>query len=127
MKQNKIEESQKYVEKNLKRCSKLKVEELFKEYKTSYEGLSVVEIEDRVEEYGKNTIEIKSTNNLINMLKEAFVNPFNIVLVLVAIITFITDVAIATKKDYATFTLIVSTIIISAMISFIQPKQSIIE
>lgn len=53
MKQNKIEESQKYVEKNLKRCSKLKVEELFKEYKTSYEGLSVVEIEDRVEEYGK--------------------------------------------------------------------------
>lgn len=124
MKQNKIEESQKYVEKNLKRCSKLKVEKLFKEYKTSYEGLSVVEIEDRVEEYGKNTIEIKSTNNLINRLKEAFVNPFNIVLVLVAIITFITDIAIATKKDYATFTLIVSTIIISAMISFIQQTKS---
>ena len=124
IKENKIEEKQKNVEKKLKRYSNLKIEELFKEYKTSYSGLSIVEIDDRIEEYGKNTIEIKSNNTLLGRLKEAFINPFNIVLILVAIVTFITDILIATKKDYATFMLIVSTIIISAMISFIQQSKS---
>jgi Mg2+-importing ATPase len=46
------------------------------------------------------------------------------VLILVAIVTFVTDVVIATSKDYTTFILIVSTVIISAMISFVQEAKS---
>ncbi len=117
MKQDKIEDRQKVVEENLKRYSNLDIEELFKEYKTSYSGISIVELDDRLEEYGKNIIDTKNNNSLINRLKEAFINPFNMVLILVAIITFITDVVIPTKKDYATFILIVATVIISAIIS----------
>ena len=48
----------------------------------------------------------------------------NGVLILIAIITFITDVVISTQKDYATFVLILSTIIISALISFFQQTNS---
>lgn len=124
MKQDKIEDRQKVVEENLKRYSNLDIEELFKEYKTSYSGISIVELDDRLEEYGKNIIDTKNNNSLINRLKEAFINPFNMVLILVAIITFITDVVIPTKKDYATFILIVATVIISAIISFIQQVKS---
>ena len=46
------------------------------------------------------------------------------VLIFVAIVTFITDVIISQNKDYATFLLIISTIIISAIISILQESKS---
>lgn len=120
----KEENTQNYVKEKIEKYSKASIDDVFKKYKTSYEGLSVVEIEDRIEEYGKNSIEIKSNNSLFNKIKNAIINPFNIVLILVAIITFITDVIIVNEKDYATFLLIISTIIISAIISIIQESKS---
>lgn len=124
MKENRNENLQKVVQENLKKYSKISTNELFEEFKTSYEGLSIVEIDDRIEEYGRNSIEVKSNNTLFHKIKDAILNPFNIVLILVAIITFITDVIIAEDKDYATFLLIISTIIISAIISLIQESKS---
>ena len=124
MKKENINERQKIVERNLRENSKLEVEKLFKKLGTSYAGVSIVEVEDRLDEYGKNTIEIKNENTLLHKLKEAFINPFNIVLMLVAAITFVTDVIIATNKDYATFCLIVGTILISAVISLMQQTKS---
>ena len=60
----------------------------------------------------------------MHRLKEAIINPFNIVLIIVAIITLVTDVIIAKEKDYATFILIVSTVFISAIISFNEQTKS---
>ena len=112
------------VEKELKENSNLKLDKLLKKYETSLDGISVVEIDDKIEEYGKNIIDLKDNNTIWHKLKEAFINPFNIVLTIVAIITFITDIVIAAKKDYATFILIVSTILISAIISFNEQTKS---
>ena len=124
MKTINLNEKQKMIEKKLKDNSKIKVEDLLKKYKTSMEGISVVEVDERIEEYGKNIIEVNSNNSILHMLKDAFFNPFNIVLMIVAVITFITDIVIATKKDYATFILIVSTILISVIISMWQQTKS---
>ena len=124
MKNNKSQEEQKSVQENLKRYSSIPIQELYKEYKTSNAGISVVEVEDRIQEYGKNNIEIKSNNTWLHKFKNAFINPFNIVLILVAIITFVTDVIISSEKNYATFLLIISTIILSAIISLIQDTKS---
>ena len=112
------------VENLIKENSKLKLDKLLKKYETSLEGLSVVEIDDKIEKYGKNIIDLKDNNTIWNRLKEAFINPFNIVLIIVAIITFITDVIISTSKDYATFILIVGTLFISAIISFNEQTKS---
>ena len=114
----------KNVEKLLKENSKLKLDKLLKKYNTSLDGISKTEVEERIEQYGKNIIEIKEQNTIWHRLKEAFINPFNIVLMIVAIITFVTDVVLATKKDYATFILIVSTVFISAVISFNEQTKS---
>ena len=124
MKKENIKEKNKIVEINLRENSKLVEEKLFEKYNTSYNGISIVEVEDRLDRYGKNTIEIKNENTIWHKLREAFINPFNIVLMLVAVITFVTDVIIATKKDYATFSLIVGTILISAIISLMQQTKS---
>ena len=78
MKKEIINEKQKLVESNLKENSKLDVEKLFQKFNTSYAGISIVEVEDRLDQYGKNTIEIKNENTLAHKLKEAFINPFNV-------------------------------------------------
>ena len=124
MKKSNTIEKQKDVEKILRENSKLEVEKLFENLKTSYEGISIVEVDERLEKYGKNTVEIKNENTMIHKVKEAFINPFNIVLMIVAGITFFTDIIIASKKDYATFTLIISTILISAIISLREQTKS---
>ena len=120
----KITEKSKEIETKLKQYSKMNKERLFTEYKTSDKGLSIIDIEEKIEEYGNNIIEFKNKNTALYRLKEAFINPFNIVLIIVAIVTFITDVVLATKKDYATFIIIISTVIISAVISFFQQTKS---
>ena len=124
MKKVKINENQKNTESLLKENSKLKLEKLLQNYNTSLEGISIVELDDRIEEFGKNIIDIKENNTLIHRLKESVINPFNIVLLIVAGITFVTDVIIATQKDYATFILILCTILISSIISFKEQTKS---
>ena len=121
---NKVEEKSKKIEEKLKENSKLDEKKLFEKYQTSYEGISIVDLEEKLEQYGKNSFDTKKQNTIFDRLKEAFINPFNGVLILIAIITFITDVVISTQKDYATFVLILSTIIISALISFFQQTNS---
>ena len=124
MKNNNILERQKELEEELKKDSVLEINKLLEKYKTSLEGLSIVEIEEKQAEYGKNTIETNNNNNLLHKIKEAFINPFNIVLIIVAIVTFFTDIIISSQKDYATFILIVSAVILSAIISLVQQIKS---
>lgn len=124
MKEDKIKKLQKEIEVKLKIYSKMTKEELFRELNSSKEGVSVVDIAERLKEIGKNSIEVKNKNTIFYRIKEAIINPFNIVLIFVAIVTFLTDVVFAVKKDYATFLLIIGTIIISAIISLIQESKS---
>lgn len=124
MKNNNIIEKQKELEKELRKDAKMNVSELLKKYKTSYEGLSIVNIEDKIAEFGRNIIEVNSNNTLLHKLKEALINPFNIVLILISGITLFTDVIISENKDYATFTLIIGTVLISAIISLVQQIKS---
>ena len=112
------------LEDKFKKYSKLNNIELYKEFNSSDKGISIIELEDRLDYYGKNSIEIKNENTWVRKIKEAVINPFNIVLILVAIVTFITDIVIPKNKDFATFILIVSTVIISAIISLVQQTKS---
>lgn len=124
MKNNNVNQKHIEIEKNILEDSKLELNKLFEKYKSSLKGISVVEVDERIEEYGKNVIELKNNNTIFHKLKEAFINPFNIVLMIVAAITFITDVIATSNKDYATFVLIISTILISAIISLREQTKS---
>ena len=115
---------QRKLEKNLIKDSYLTTEQLFGKYDTSYEGLDLEEVEERLDEYGLNTIEVENNHPVLKRIKEALVNPFNIVLIVVAIITLATDVIFTNNKDYSTFILITSTIMISAIISYSQSAKS---
>ena len=104
--------------------AKKDINQLFLDFNTRKTGLNQIEADERLEEYGKNIIDIQNSNNLFTRLKEAIINPFNIVLILVAIITYITDVIIAETPSYATFVMLVIIVILSAIISFVQTEKS---
>ena len=112
------------VEKILLELSGLDQKALFEKYETDVYGLDPVQAADRLEEYGRNIIDFGKEKNLAVRIKDAIINPFNIVLLVVAMITFATDVVLADEPSFATFIMLVAVIIISATISFIQEEKS---
>ena len=112
------------VEKILLELSGMDQKALFAKYQTDEEGLDPVQASDRLEEYGRNIIDFGNEKNLAVRIKDALINPFNIVLLVVAAITFITDVVMADEPSFATFIMLVAVIIISATISFVQEEKS---
>ncbi len=112
------------VEKTLLELSGLEQKALFERYQTDEDGLDPVQADDRLEEYGKNIIDFGKEKSLAVRIKDAIINPFNIVLLVVALITFVTDVVMADEPSFATFIMLVAVIIISATISFVQEEKS---
>lgn len=93
-------------------------------FKTQKEGLTTKEVDSRLEKFGPNRISEAYKDTVWSKLFETIVNPFNIILIVIAVITFITDIVIPVKKDYFTFVIIILLVFVSSMISFIQSQSS---
>ena len=102
MKKKENPERRNEVEKTLLELSGLEQKTLFEKYKTDEEGLDPVQASDRLEEYGRNIIDFGKEKSLAVRIKDAIINPFNIVLLVVAAITFVTDVILADEPSFAT-------------------------
>ena len=124
MKKKENPERRNEVEKTLLELSGLEQKALFEKYQTDEEGLDPIQATERLEEYGRNIIDFGNEKNLAVRIKDAIINPFNVVLLVVAIITFVTDVVLADEPSFATFIMLVAVIIISAVISFVQEEKS---
>ena len=112
------------VEQRLVEISKLNTNDVFAQLNTNIDGLDPIEANDRLEEYGKNIIDTGNENSLIKRVREAIINPFNIVLLIVAVVTLITDVIIADNPTWATFLMLIFVVAISGIISFVQSHKS---
>ena len=112
------------MEQNLIAISKLDDKALYERFKTDPEGLNPVEAAERLEEYGRNIIDVSSENTLFKRVRDALINPFNIVLMIVAAVTLLTDVILAEKPTPLTFIMLVLVILISGIISFVQSERS---
>ena len=111
-------------ERELIEVSRLTDEQLFEKYKTDPKGLNQVEAAERLEEYGRNIIDVSNENSLFSRIKDAVVNPFNIVLMIVAVVTLFTDVILSDQPNPATFIMLVMVILISGIIAFVQSEKS---
>ena len=119
-KQNRRED----VERRLVEVSRLDDAAILKEMRPCEDGLNQVEATERLEEYGRNIIDTGNENRLLTRVKEAIINPFNVVLLVVAAVTYVTDVIIAEKPSYATFLMLIIVVVISGVISFVQSEKS---
>ena len=72
------------VEKTLLELSAMDQKVLFEKYETDEYGLDPIQASDRLEEYGRNIIDFGKEKSLAIRIKDAIINPFNIVLLVVA-------------------------------------------
>lgn len=119
-----IQESTRRSEYLLRKYATSSWDYLLKEIDTTVEGLTVKVAEERLEENGSNKITISNHNTTGRRLQEAIINPFNIVLLVIAIITFVTDVVISKSGDYLTVIIILVLVGVSSLVAFIQGERS---
>lgn len=112
------------VEKDLRGMAAMTEEELLRRLNARQEGLHTKAAQERQEEYGKNLITAGSKNTLLHRLREAVINPFNIILLVIAVVTYFTDVVAAMRPDYLTVGIIMTLVVLSSGISFFQGERS---
>lgn len=91
---------------------------------TTEDGLDTQEVENRIEEYGENTITPVKKKSMFIGFVNVLVNPFNLVLLVIVAITFLTDIVFTDEPDYLTTGILLGIVLISTLISYIQDERS---
>ena len=102
------------------------VDEVLMALNSSLLGLDEDSVEKMRDEYGKNKISHGKKKSLVLRLFESFVSPFTAILILLAIVSFTTDVVLAApnEKNPITFIIIITMVLISGFLRFIQETRS---
>lgn len=103
-----------------------KAGELFQAYGTTASGLSPEAVELSREEHGENVLTYGKKEPLLRRLAEAFINPFTVVLLALAVISLFTDVLLAQpgEENIATVLIITGMVGISGVLRFVQETRS---
>lgn len=111
---------------NLRRFSQMEKEEVFQELEASEEGLSPIEVAERMDFYGINEIAYDKSEPWYIFLLRSFLDPFILILAAIVLMSYLTDVAFAAQKEqsWETILIISAMILISAGLRFTQEYRS---
>ena len=89
-------------------------------------GLTNAEVKERLTIYGLNEVAHEKAPKWYIQFVQAFFNPFIAVLIILVIISFITDVVISKpgEEDYTTVAVITTMVMLSALLRFVQEFRS---
>ena len=95
-------------------------------YKTHLDGLKEDQVEENRDLYGENVITKGQEDSIIKKIYESIINPFTVILLVIALVSFITNVWLAKpgEEDPTTSIIIVTLVLISGGIRFIQELRS---
>ena len=112
--------------KRLLKAATKSYETLLIQYDNSFAGYDDDKVEEMRDQYGANTITKHEKVTILHRLWESFINPFTIVLFVLAILSLVTDVitALPGDKDPIAVIIVMTMIFISGMIRFIQELRS---
>ena len=118
---NKVQEYDRFME-----YSTTSVTELLKKLNTSCQGIGEKEIEKRQSTYGRNQMLDRKKDTIFFRLRRSFVNPFSVVLFLLALISFFTGAVYYERKtpDHISVVIILCMLLFSGIIRFIQEMKS---
>ena len=110
----------------LKLAAITQTDELFGILGTTADGLSEAFVEESRDKYGNNTITRGKKVSLPKRLAAAFINPFTAILFGLAIVSIFMDIILvpAGEADYTAVIIIVSMVMISGMLRFVQETRS---
>lgn len=95
-------------------------------YHTSLKGLDKEQVEENRDLYGENTITKGQEDSIFKKIYESIINPFTIILLVIAFISLVTNVWLAKpgQEDPTTSIIIVVLVLISGGIRFVQELRS---
>ncbi|NLY20182.1 MAG: magnesium-translocating P-type ATPase [Tissierellia bacterium] len=101
-------------------------EEIFEVLETTGSGKTEEQVIAAREKYGLNKVEHKSKDSTLKRLFDSFINPFTVILIVLAIVSAFTDIIMAPvgDKDYTAVIIITSMVVISGALRFIQETRS---
>ena len=100
--------------------------QIYRNIGASPDGLSRGQVETMREKYGANRFAARKNDTLIRCLRRAFINPFNVILLVLGMISLVTDVFLASgfARNATTAIIIFSMILISGTIRLIQELRA---
>ena len=106
----------------IKKYAYKEISQIYRELGASPDGLSQTQIESMREMYGVNSFSGRKNDTMLPRLRRAFINPFNIILLVLGMISLATDVILASDfaRNATTAVIIFSMILISGTIRLIQ-------
>ncbi|MDR0491913.1 MAG: magnesium-translocating P-type ATPase [Oscillospiraceae bacterium] len=101
-------------------------ETLLIQYDNSADGYDEDQIDDSRDQYGANVITKQKKASVFRRLWEAFINPFTVVLFVLAGLSLVTDVIAASpgEKDPTAVIIVLTMVFVSGMLRFVQELRS---
>ncbi|GEK32912.1 magnesium-translocating P-type ATPase [Kurthia sibirica] len=102
------------------------IPQVMEQFNTSYNGLSIENIEKSRLQYGSNTISHDKEDSLVKKIITSYITPFTSILITLAIISFMTDYVLAPTgdKDLAAVLIISTMVIVSGSMTLFQSIRS---
>lgn len=99
---------------------------LYRDLGISEQGYTETQIEESRARYGENKVSGRASDTVFYRLRRAFINPFTIILFVLAILSFMTDVVLAPNfsRDITTSATILCMLLISGMVRFVQELRT---
>lgn len=110
----------------IKKYAYREVSQIYQELEISGEGLSQSQVELMREKYGINSFSQRRNDTMLRLLRRAFINPFNIILLVLGIISLATDMVLVSNfaRNATTAVIIFSMILISGTIRLVQELRA---
>jgi Mg2+-importing ATPase len=104
----------------------MNISSLYRDFHISKQGYNDEQVEESRTQYGKNILSGRSSDTVLYRLRRAFVNPFTVILFFLAIISFLTDVVLASNfsRNITTTVIIFCMLLISGIVRFIQELRA---
>lgn len=99
---------------------------VLKRYSNTYGGYAQEAVRDMRGRFGENRITYGGGDSLLKRLVKAFLNPFTIVLLVLAVISFVTDVVLAEpgEQDALAVIIVLAMVAVSGTLQFVQETRS---
>lgn len=99
---------------------------LYRDFHISDQGYTEEQAERSRAQYGKNVLSSRSSDTVLHRLRRAFINPFSVILFILASISFVTDVLLASNfsHDLTTVLIILSMLLTSGIVRFLQEMRA---
>lgn len=118
---------------NIEYMATHKVEDIKECLNINLSGLTEDEVDESRDKYGSNKVKKEKKKSIPERLAEAFINPFTVVLICLAVVSTVTDIIFPilhmfgnTKKDFnpVTVIIILTMVFVSGVLRFIQESRS---